>query len=112
MVPDESTAKARASRVGSSLRTFSCSTVVWDTIQHKNHYGCFDSQEVNNSPYFTAVSNEAWAKLHDGASVAGRGRLLLLGSVVHASLKTAVHLLRKQDRGMEAKSVSTKGGGE
>ena len=38
----------------------------------------------------TAVSSEAWAKLRDWASVAGRGRLLLSGSVAHASLETAV----------------------
>ena len=35
--------------------------------------------------------SEAWAKLRDLASVAGRGRLLLSGRVAHASLKTAVH---------------------
>ena len=40
----------------------------------------------------TAVSSEAWAKLRDWASVASRGRLLLSGSVAHASLKTAVYL--------------------
>ena len=40
--------------------------------------------------HFTAVSSEAWAKLRDRASVAGRGRLLLSGSAAHASLKTAV----------------------
>ena len=40
----------------------------------------------------TTVSSEAWAKLRVWASVAGRGRLLLLGSVAHASLKTAVQL--------------------
>ena len=39
----------------------------------------------------TVVSSEAWAKLCDWASAAGRGRLLLSGSVAHASLKTAVH---------------------
>ena len=38
----------------------------------------------------TAVSSEAWAKLRDWASVAGRGRLLLSGSIAHASVKTAV----------------------
>ena len=38
----------------------------------------------------TAVLSEAWAKLRDWASVAGRGRLLLSGSVAHASLETAV----------------------
>ena len=38
----------------------------------------------------TAVSSEAWAKLRVWASVAGRGRLLLSGSVAHASLETAV----------------------
>ena len=38
----------------------------------------------------TVVSSEAWAKLRDWASVACRGRLLLSGSVAHASLKTAV----------------------
>ena len=38
----------------------------------------------------TAVSSEAWAKLRDWASMAGKGRLLLSGSVDHASLKTAV----------------------
>jgi len=31
----------------------------------------------------------AWAKLRDWASVAGRGRLLLSGSVAHASFETA-----------------------
>ena len=40
---------------------------------------------------YTAVSSEAWAKLRDWASVAAKGRLLLSGSVAHASLKTAVH---------------------
>ena len=43
-----------------------------------------------SSTCYTAVSSEAWAKLRDWASVAGRGRLLLPGSVAHASLKTAV----------------------
>ena len=42
--------------------------------------------------FITAVSSEAWAKLRDWASVAGRGRLLLSGSVAHASLKTALQL--------------------
>ena len=40
----------------------------------------------------TAVSSEAWAKLRDWASVAGRGWLLLSGSVAHASLETAVEV--------------------
>ena len=39
---------------------------------------------------YTAVSSGAWAKLRDWASVAGKGRLLLSGSVAHASLETAV----------------------
>ena len=39
---------------------------------------------------FTAVLSEAWAKLRDWAGVAARGRLLLSGSVAHASLETAV----------------------
>ena len=39
---------------------------------------------------FTAVLSEAWAKLRDWASVAGRGWLLLSGSIANASLKTAV----------------------
>ena len=43
----------------------------------------------------TAVSSEAWAKLRGWASVASRGRLLLSGSVAHASLKTAVHSVAK-----------------
>ena len=38
----------------------------------------------------TAVSSEAWAKLRDWAGVAGRGRLLLSGSVAHVSLETPV----------------------
>ena len=38
----------------------------------------------------TAVSSEAWAKLRDWASVAARGRLLLSGTIAHASLKAAV----------------------
>ena len=41
----------------------------------------------------TAVSSEAWAKLRDWASVAGRGRLLLSGSIAHASLETAVQFI-------------------
>ena len=41
----------------------------------------------------TAVSSEAWAKLRDWASMAGNGRLLLSGSVAHASLKIAVQRL-------------------
>ena len=44
----------------------------------------------SNLIFHTAVSSEAWAKLRDWASVAGRGRLLLSGSDAHASLKTAV----------------------
>ena len=39
---------------------------------------------------YTAVLSEAWAKLRDWAGVASRGRLLLSGSVAHASLETAV----------------------
>ena len=39
---------------------------------------------------YTAVSSEARAKLRVWASVAGRGRLLLSGSVAHASLETTV----------------------
>ena len=42
-------------------------------------------------PVLRAVLSEAGAKLRDWASVAGRGRLLLSGSVAHASLKTTVH---------------------
>ena len=45
---------------------------------------------------YTAVSSEAWAKLRDWASVAGRGRLLLSGSVVLASLKAAVRKVMLQ----------------
>ena len=41
--------------------------------------------------FTTAVSSEAWVKLRDWASVAGRGRLLLSSSVAHASLETAVN---------------------
>merc|ERR1712117_457683 len=44
----------------------------------------------------TAVSSEAWAKLRVWTSVAGRGWLLLSGSVAHASLKTAVHRILLQ----------------
>ena len=40
----------------------------------------------------TAVSSEAWAKLHERAILAGRGRLLLSGSVVLASLKAPVNI--------------------
>ena len=38
----------------------------------------------------TAVSSEAWAKLHEWAILAGKGWLLLSGSVVLASLKAPV----------------------
>ena len=38
----------------------------------------------------TAVSSEAWAKLREWAILTGKGRLLLSGSVVLASLKAAV----------------------
>ena len=40
----------------------------------------------------TAVSREAWAKLREWAILAGKGRLLLSGSVVLALLKAAVDL--------------------
>ena len=46
--------------------------------------------ELRAPPPSTAVSSEAWAKLRVWASVAGRGRLLLSGSVAHAPLETAV----------------------
>ena len=39
----------------------------------------------------TAVLSEAWAKLREWAILAGKGRLLLSGSVVLASLKAAVY---------------------
>ena len=48
------------------------------------------STHFEHTDRHTAVSSEAWAKLRVWASVAGRGRLLLSGSVAHASLKTAV----------------------
>ena len=41
----------------------------------------------------TAVSSETWAKLRVWAGAACKGRLLLSGSVAHASLKTAVLIL-------------------
>ena len=47
-------------------------------------------RSMNSKGYNTAVLSEAWAKLRDWASVAGRGWLLLSGSLAHASLKTAV----------------------
>ena len=40
----------------------------------------------------TAVSSEARAKLREWAVLAGKGRLLLSGSVVLASLKAAVNV--------------------
>ena len=43
----------------------------------------------------TAVSSEAWAKLREWAILASKGRLLLSGSVVLASLKAAVQALAK-----------------
>ena len=43
------------------------------------------------------VSSEAWAKLRDWASVAGKGRLLLSGSAVLASLKASVRELGYPD---------------
>ena len=43
--------------------------------------------------YITAVLSEAWAKLREWAILAGKGRLLLSGSVVLASLKAAVTTL-------------------
>ena len=42
------------------------------------------------STAYTAVSSEAWAKLREQAILAGKGQLLLSGSVVLASLKAAV----------------------
>ena len=50
----------------------------------------------------TAVSSEAWAKLRVWARVAGGGRLLLSGSVAHASLKTAVFCVQGNTPAMEA----------
>ena len=40
----------------------------------------------------TAVSIEAWAKLREWAVLAGKGRLLLSGSIVLASLKAPVRI--------------------
>ena len=45
-------------------------------------------------PKYTAVSSEAWAKLREWAIWAGKGRLLISGSVVLATLKAAVRGLR------------------
>ena len=45
----------------------------------------------------TAVSSEAWAKLREWAILASKGRLLLSGSVVFASLKAAVQTWREQE---------------
>ena len=56
--------------------------------------------ELRGLPLSTAVSSEAWAKLRDWASVGGRGRLLLSGSVAHASLETTV-AGRATERGNE-----------
>ena len=39
----------------------------------------------------TAVSSEAWAKLCEWAILAGKGQLLLSGSIVLPSLKAAVY---------------------
>ena len=38
------------------------------------------------------VSSEAWAKLREWAILASKGRLLLSGSIVLASLKAAVFI--------------------
>ena len=46
--------------------------------------------ELSRLTLHTAVSSEAWAKLREWAILAGKGRLLLSGSVVLASLKAAV----------------------
>ena len=54
------------------------------------HRGKNSSHSAVQAVSNTAVSSEAWAKLRDWASVAGRGRLLLSGSAAHASLETAV----------------------
>ena len=48
------------------------------------------SKEVSSLLLFTAVSSEAWAKLREWAVLASKGRLLLYGSVVLASLKAPV----------------------
>ena len=64
--------------------------LAWDmlTVLSGNCFGDLRGQSIND--VHTAGSSEAWAKLHDWASVASRGRLLLSGSVAHASLKTTV----------------------
>ena len=58
------------------------------------HHDDFSYAMNGFSPLFhvesTAVSSEAWAKLREWAVLAALGRLLLLGSVVLASLKAAV----------------------
>ena len=45
----------------------------------------------------TALSREAWAKLGEWAILAGKGRLLLSGSIVLASLKAAVNIAQIED---------------
>ena len=60
--------------------------------RQRQHGSCHLMHSVSHLHDSTAVSSEAWAKLRDWASVVGRGRLLLSGSVAHASLKTAVQI--------------------
>ena len=47
---------------------------------------------ISSGSESAAVLSEAWAKLGDWAVLAGQGRLLLTGSIVLASLKTAVYV--------------------
>ena len=55
--------------------------------------------EGEKSLLSTAVSSEAWAKLREWVILAGKGRLLLSGSVVLASLKAAV-VISNADRNL------------
>ena len=70
---------------GHPSSTYAYASSFLDPLVHK-----FLQPPLLNVLTTTAVSSEAWAKLRDWASVAGRGRLLLSGSIAHASLKTAV----------------------
>ena len=63
-----------------------CFIVQYQYVIHDKGAG---SNRLGSETVYSGSSG-AWPKLRDWASVAGRGRLLLSGSVAHASLNTAV----------------------
>ena len=90
MLPESSSRPLPATLAQSRNLAHASHETAVQNFQYRFDIWGFVDPVVIRSCQCTAVSSEAWAKLRDWASVASRGRLLVSGSIAHASLKTAV----------------------